>query len=204
MMHQKLMYSKLYFQIRKHSSLHSLAFNPSLVLRQSQTSSLTSSRFNKQICVQKNVLCMTRCCNRAKHDLISWNKTCGIIDPNNKVYRYGSVSSSGTQGVGRHCALGGIALQVRSVMSTSGGVPLVVSEEVECAVREGRPVVALETAIVTHGMPMPHNIQTAIRVEEIIREKVHKLWIVLPSCYCHCARQQGNIFGVHHKQTTEK
>ena len=36
------------------------------------------------------------------------------------------------------------------------------------------PVVALETTIVTHGMPFPQNLETAGRVEGIIRAKVGK------------------------------
>ncbi len=41
----------------------------------------------------------------------------------------------------------------------------VVSEAVQC----GRPVVALETTIVTHGMPHPQNVATALAVEEEVR-----------------------------------
>lgn len=44
------------------------------------------------------------------------------------------------------------------------------SEEVETALHEGRPVVALETTIVTHGMPYPVNVETALSVETIIRQ----------------------------------
>ncbi|QSO55348.1 pseudouridine-5'-phosphate glycosidase [Alicyclobacillus curvatus] len=44
------------------------------------------------------------------------------------------------------------------------------SEEVADAINEGRPVVALETTIVTHGMPYPVNVETALSVERIIRQ----------------------------------
>ena len=44
-----------------------------------------------------------------------------------------------------------------------------VSEEVQEAVRSGSPVVALETTIVAHGMPVPTNLETAMAVESIIR-----------------------------------
>lgn len=47
---------------------------------------------------------------------------------------------------------------------------LVFSDEVKQARRMGRPVVALESTIIAHGMPYPQNLQTAIEVEEIIRE----------------------------------
>ncbi|KAF2349919.1 Pseudouridine-5'-phosphate glycosidase, partial [Trinorchestia longiramus] len=46
-----------------------------------------------------------------------------------------------------------------------------VSEEVRSAVAGGKPVVALESAIITHGMPSPHNLITAMQLEKIIREK---------------------------------
>ncbi len=45
------------------------------------------------------------------------------------------------------------------------------SPEVAAAQAEGRPVVALESTIITHGMPYPQNVRMAARVEEIIREE---------------------------------
>ena len=42
--------------------------------------------------------------------------------------------------------------------------------EVKKAMEEGKPVVALESTIISHGMPYPKNLETARRVEEIIRE----------------------------------
>jgi len=42
--------------------------------------------------------------------------------------------------------------------------------EVEAALRENRPVVALESTIISHGMPYPQNVETALNVEKIIRE----------------------------------
>ncbi len=47
---------------------------------------------------------------------------------------------------------------------------LVLSKEVEKALAEGKPVVALESTIISHGMPYPKNVETALRCEEIIRE----------------------------------
>ncbi len=44
-----------------------------------------------------------------------------------------------------------------------------VSPEAEEALRNGRPVVALESTIISHGMPYPQNVETALRVEEIVR-----------------------------------
>ncbi len=47
---------------------------------------------------------------------------------------------------------------------------LEVSDEVLEAQRVGKPVVALESTIISHGMPYPQNVETALRVEEIIRQ----------------------------------
>ncbi|NNF25259.1 MAG: pseudouridine-5'-phosphate glycosidase [Rhodobacteraceae bacterium] len=44
------------------------------------------------------------------------------------------------------------------------------SAEVAKALAAGRPVVALESTIITHGMPFPQNLQTAQRVEEAVRQ----------------------------------
>lgn len=45
-----------------------------------------------------------------------------------------------------------------------------VNPEVAKAVEEGKPVVALESTIISHGMPYPQNVETALKVEQIIRE----------------------------------
>ena len=42
--------------------------------------------------------------------------------------------------------------------------------EVAAALAEGKPVVALESTIISHGMPYPQNVQTALQVEQIIRD----------------------------------
>lgn len=47
---------------------------------------------------------------------------------------------------------------------------LCIKQEVQDALKEGRPVVALESTIISHGMPYPKNIETAKQVEMIIRE----------------------------------
>lgn len=44
-----------------------------------------------------------------------------------------------------------------------------VKDEVKQALKEGRPVVALESTIISHGMPYPKNVETALRVEQTIR-----------------------------------
>ncbi len=44
------------------------------------------------------------------------------------------------------------------------------SKEVQNAIDNGLPIVALESTIISHGMPYPKNVETAIRCEEIVRE----------------------------------
>ena len=45
-----------------------------------------------------------------------------------------------------------------------------VNPVVAAALAEGKPVVALESTIISHGMPYPQNVETALNVEKIIRE----------------------------------
>ena len=45
-----------------------------------------------------------------------------------------------------------------------------VNPEVAAAVAAGKPVVALESTIISHGMPYPQNVETALNVEKVIRE----------------------------------
>ena len=45
-----------------------------------------------------------------------------------------------------------------------------VSPEVAAALAAGKPVVALESTIISHGMPYPQNVETALQVESIIRD----------------------------------
>ena len=44
-----------------------------------------------------------------------------------------------------------------------------INPEVKKALEENRPVVALESTIISHGMPYPKNVETALKVEEVIR-----------------------------------
>ena len=45
-----------------------------------------------------------------------------------------------------------------------------ISPEVREALAQGKPVVALESTIISHGMPYPQNVETALNVERIVRE----------------------------------
>lgn len=49
-------------------------------------------------------------------------------------------------------------------------IHLDISPEVRRALDEGRPVVALESTIISHGMPYPRNVETALLVEQTIRD----------------------------------
>ena len=50
-------------------------------------------------------------------------------------------------------------------------LPIVYSQEVAAAKQRGAPIVALESTIITHGMPYPGNIEMAESVEQIIRDQ---------------------------------
>ena len=45
-----------------------------------------------------------------------------------------------------------------------------IKTDVKTALEEGKPVVALESTIIAHGMPYPQNVKTALEVEKIIRD----------------------------------
>lgn len=47
---------------------------------------------------------------------------------------------------------------------------LEINPEVREAVEQGKAVVALESTIISHGMPYPKNVETALQVEKIVRE----------------------------------
>lgn len=47
---------------------------------------------------------------------------------------------------------------------------LALSDEVAAALRDAAPVVALESTIISHGMPYPRNVEMALEVEDIIRD----------------------------------
>ena len=47
---------------------------------------------------------------------------------------------------------------------------LEISSEVKEALKAGKGVVALESTIISHGMPYPQNVETALEVERIVRE----------------------------------
>jgi len=48
--------------------------------------------------------------------------------------------------------------------------PLIVSDEVRAALDAGRAVVALESSLIAQGLPVPHNLETALAAEAAVRE----------------------------------
>ncbi|MCA1558348.1 MAG: pseudouridine-5'-phosphate glycosidase, partial [Acidobacteria bacterium] len=49
--------------------------------------------------------------------------------------------------------------------------PFRISSEVSEALAEGRAVVALESTVIAHGLPRPLNLETARKLEQIVRER---------------------------------
>ncbi len=47
---------------------------------------------------------------------------------------------------------------------------MIISPEIKEALAEGKPVVALESTIISHGMPYPKNVETALKVEKAVRD----------------------------------
>ncbi len=54
---------------------------------------------------------------------------------------------------------------------TNSSLPMAFSTEVKQALDTSKAIVALESTIITHGMPYPDNVETALAVEQIIRNK---------------------------------
>ena len=65
---------------------------------------------------------------------------------------------------------------------------LKVAPEIRRALQGGRPVVALESTIITHGMPYPENLETAIS-QRGVRKRVKSLWE-----RDFCVKRQGAHF----------
>jgi pseudouridine-5'-phosphate glycosidase len=60
---------------------------------------------------------------------------------------------------------------MREEPKTGGRRVLVVSEEVREALAARRPVVALESTIIAHGLPRPRNLRVALELEDVVREE---------------------------------
>lgn len=73
-----------------------------------------------------------------------------------------------------------------------------IQEEVKQALREGKPVVALESTIISHGMPFPKNVETALAVEQIVRDNgatPATIAIVNGKCRIGLSAKEVELFG---------
>lgn len=75
---------------------------------------------------------------------------------------------------------------------------LAIDPEVQAALNEQRPVVALESTIISHGMPYPQNVATARAVEDIIRSNgavPATIAILNGKCHVGLSKEQLEYFG---------
>ncbi len=81
-----------------------------------------------------------------------------------------------------------------------------ISPEVQEAVAGQQPVVALESTIISHGMPYPQNVETALAVEQVVRENgavPATIAILNGQCHVGLGREQLEYFGLASGETTE-
>ena len=74
---------------------------------------------------------------------------------------------------------------------------LEINPEVRQALEKGKPVVALESTIISHGMPFPQNLETAIAVESIVRNNgavPATIAIFDGKCYAGLTKEQLEYF----------
>ena len=77
-------------------------------------------------------------------------------------------------------------------------IQLKISDEVKKALQEGKPVVALESTIISHGMPYPKNVQTALTVEQTVRDNgavPATIAIIKGVCTVGCAKEEIEHLG---------
>ena len=70
--------------------------------------------------------------------------------------------------------------------------------EIQQALEQGRPVVALESTIISHGMPYPKNVETALAVEDMVRANgaiPATMAIMDGKCYVGLTEKQLEFFG---------
>ena len=73
-----------------------------------------------------------------------------------------------------------------------------IHREVQLALQQGKAVVALESTIISHGMPYPQNVQTALEVEEAVRSNgavPATIAIMNGQCYVGLTQDQIETFG---------
>ena len=74
---------------------------------------------------------------------------------------------------------------------------LEINAEVKEALEKDQPVVALESTIISHGMPYPQNLETAIEVENIVRQNggiPATIAIFNGKCYAGLTKDQLEYF----------
>jgi pseudouridylate synthase len=75
---------------------------------------------------------------------------------------------------------------------------LTIQPEIAAALAEGNPVVALESTIISHGMPYPKNVATALAVEQMVRDNgaiPATIAIMNGQCYVGLSEEQIEYFG---------
>jgi len=73
-----------------------------------------------------------------------------------------------------------------------------INPEVESALRSNNPVVALESTIISHGMPYPKNVETALRVEQIVQDNgavPATIGVMNGKCVVGMTKQEIETFG---------
>lgn len=75
---------------------------------------------------------------------------------------------------------------------------IIIQDEVKQALKDGKPVVALESTIISHGMPYPKNVETALAVEQIVRDNgatPATIAIVNGKCRVGLSKEEVEAFG---------
>ncbi len=75
---------------------------------------------------------------------------------------------------------------------------LTIHPEVQEALQAGKAVVALESTIISHGMPYPKNVETALAVEQVVRDNAAipaTIAIMNGQCYVGLSEGQIELFG---------
>ena len=83
---------------------------------------------------------------------------------------------------------------------------LEINPEIKKALAEAKPVVALESTIISHGMPYPQNLETAIDVENLVRSNgavPATIAIFDGKCYVGLSKEQLEYFAKKSKRCLE-
>lgn len=73
-----------------------------------------------------------------------------------------------------------------------------VSDEVAAALRDGAPVVALESTLIAHGLPSPRNVQVAAAIEDAVREHgavPATIGVIAGTVVIGCSAQEITLLG---------